>query len=246
MRRVETNGVIQLAFSRIIHFNFDPAWLQSGDETGVRRLEDEGFTEEEKDFLVQHIQVDFYERDAEDLTEVSDIVSVKLNTLTERSIEIELKYSIPAAVSKDPRSKDRVSVKFDERVFDDPFSYFEINDGEPIIVELPRQVDQGQAEAVEAAMESVKTVGGSVAVGTSIGQVLLNSSLKVLWGLISTLQFVVFFPDWQIQMPNNAKIAIQHMRTIALGEFIPSEWLTEPIKSLFKTEGEEESEAGDH
>ena len=146
MRRVETNGIIQLAFSRDIHFNFDPIWLQAGEETSAgrhaRRLEDEGFTEEEKDFLLQHIQVDFYERDAEDLTEVSDIVSVKLNSLTERLIEIELKHSIPAAVSKDPRSKDRVSVKFDERVFYDLFSYFEINDGEPIIVELPRQVDK--------------------------------------------------------------------------------------------------------
>ena len=73
---------------------------------------------------------------------MSDIVSVKLKSLTERLIEIELKHSIPAAVSKDPRSKDRVSVKFDERVFYDLFSYFEINDGEPIIVELPRQVDK--------------------------------------------------------------------------------------------------------
>ena len=117
MRRVETNGVIQLSFTRDIQINFDPAWLQPGNESGAgghaRRLEDEGFTGEEKDFLVKHIQVDFYERDEEDLTEVSDIVSVKLNTLTERLIEIELKHSIPAAVSKDPRSKDRVSVKFD-------------------------------------------------------------------------------------------------------------------------------------
>ena len=47
-------------------------------------------------------------------------------------------------------------------------------------------------------MESANAVGGSVAVGTSIGQVLLNMSLKMLWGLINTLQFVVFFTEWQI------------------------------------------------
>ena len=106
-------------------------------------------------------------------------------------------------------------------------------------------MDKEQAEAVEAAMESAKAVGGSVAVGTSIGQVLLNMSLKMLWGLINTLQFVVFFSDWQIQLPNNAVIAIKQMRTIALGEFMPSEWLTDPIKSVFETDSEEEGEAED-
>ena len=105
-------------------------------------------------------------------------------------------------------------------------------------------MDQEQAEAIEAAMGSAKSVGGSVAIGTSIGQVLLNMSLKMLWGLINTLQFVVFFSEWQIQLPNNATIAIKQMRTIALGEFMPTEWLTEPIQSLFETEGEEKIEPG--
>ena len=129
---------------------------------------------------------------------MSEIVSVKLNELTERLIEIKLEFSVPAAVSKDPLIKDSVSVEFDELIFYDQFSDFEINGGEPIIVELPRQVDKDKAEAAQTAMESVKAVGGTIASVTSAGQILLKLSLKLLWGLINTLQFVVFFPDWQI------------------------------------------------
>ena len=132
------------------------------------------------------------------MAEMSEIVSVKLNELTERLIEIKLEFSVPAAVSKDPLIKDSVSVEFDELIFYDQFSDFEINGGEPIIVELPRQVDKDKAEAAQTAMESVKAVGGTIASVTSAGQILLKLSLKLLWGLINTLQFVVFFPDWQI------------------------------------------------
>ena len=132
------------------------------------------------------------------MAEMSEIVSVKLNELTERLIEIKLEFSVPAAVSKDPLIKDSVSVEFDELIYYDQFSDFEINGGEPIIVELPRQVDKDKAEAAQTAMESVKAVGGTIASVTSAGQILLKLSLKLLWGLINTLQFVVFFPDWQI------------------------------------------------
>ena len=51
--------------------------------------------------------------------------------------------------------------------------------------------------------------------------------------MINTLQFVVFFTEWQAQMPANAVIAIKTFRNIALGEFIPYEWLTEKIDKLF-------------
>ena len=132
------------------------------------------------------------------MTEVSEIVSVTLNRLTEWLIEIKLEFSIPAAVSKDPLIKDSVSIQFDQLIFFDQRSDFEINGGKPIIVELPRQVDEDKEEATQTVMESVKAVGSTIASFTSVGQILLKFSLKLLWGLINTLQFVVFFDDWQI------------------------------------------------
>ena len=47
--------------------------------------------------------------------------------------------------------------------------------------------------------------------------------------MINTLQFVVFFTEWKVQFPLNAKIAIETLRVVALGEFIPYHILTDPI-----------------
>ena len=85
-------------------------------------------------------------------------------------------------------------------------------------------------------MDAVQGSATTVAASTSIGQLFLGASLKLLWGLINTLQFIVFFSDWQVQMPENAAGAIKMIRTFALGEFIPYEWLTDPIARIFETE----------
>ena len=44
-------------------------------------------------------------------------------------------------------------------------------------------------------------------------------------------------------MPSNAEMAIQAFRVIALGEFIPFEWMTEPLKELTRVEETEDGEA---
>ena len=69
--------------------------------------------------------------------------------------------------------------------------------------------------------------------------VLLGASLKFLWGMINTLQFIVFFTEWKVRIPGNATIAIKTFRKIALGEFIESEWITDPIKDMTMSEDEE-------
>ena len=65
--------------------------------------------------------------------------------------------------------------------------------------------------------------------------------------MINTLQFVVFFTDWSVLIPVNALMAIETFRSIALGEFIPYDWLTEPLSEPFQGEegadGEEASRA---
>ena len=103
------------------------------------------------------------------MPEISDILSMKVNKLTRRLIEIELEHSIPPAVSKDPNEKDSVSIRFDALIYYDQFSNFEINDGELIIVELPRQVDQEQEKEIKSAMNSAVSAGGTMVASTSIG-----------------------------------------------------------------------------
>ena len=90
-------------------------------------------------------------------------------------------------------------------------------------------------------MDAANNTANTVATGNIVVNILLGSSLKLLWGMINTLQFVVFFTEWNIVIPPNAIMAIETFRTIALGEFIPYEWLTGPLSEPFKA-GEEGDE----
>jgi len=47
-----------------------------------------------------------------------------------------------------------------------------------------------------------------VAIGNLILNIALGASLKTLWGMINTLQFVVFFTDWNVRIPLNAILGL--------------------------------------
>ena len=83
-------------------------------------------------------------------------------------------------------------------------------------------------------MSAATSTANTFATGNIVLNIILGSSLKLLWGMINTLQFVVFFSDWRVLIPPNALIAIETFRVIALGEFIPYEWLTEPMSEPFQ------------
>lgn len=153
-------------------------------------------------------------------------------------------HSNPAAVSRE--GSDSISIKFDKSIWSDPDTDFEVNEGKPLIIKLPRQMDPGKAEAIASTMDAANGAANTVATGNIIINILLGSSLKLLWGMINTLQFVVFFTEWEVIIPPNAIMAIETFRTIALGEFIPYEWLTEPLSKPFKRPEEEEGEDGEN
>ena len=91
-------------------------------------------------------------------------------------------------------------------------------------------------------MSAATSTANTFATGNIVLNIVLGSSLKLLWGMINTLQFVVFFTDWKVLIPPNALIAIETFRTIALGEFIPYDWLIEPLSEPFKG-ADDESES---
>ena len=55
--------------------------------------------------------------------------------------------------------------------------------------------------------------------------VLLGSSLKLMWNLVNTLQIIVYFNEVEVNLSVEAKIFLEKLRIIALGEFIPYDWL---------------------
>lgn len=53
--------------------------------------------------------------------------------------------------------------------------------------------------------------------------IVLGASLKFLWGMVNSLQFVVYMKDWKVNWPPNAKLVVKTLETIALGKFIEKE-----------------------
>ena len=70
-------------------------------------------------------------------------------------------------------------------------------------------------------MDAANSATNTILTGNIFINILLGSSLKFLWGMINTLQFVVFFTRWEVQIPPTTKEVIKEFRKIALGEFIP-------------------------
>ena len=111
------------------------------------------------------------------------------------------------------------------------------------MVELPRQINPDQAAAIESIAGAAENASQLVALGNGVLNVVLGTSLKFLWSMLNTLQFIVFFTEWNVQVPANAEIAIKTFRSIALGEFIPFHWLTDPIKEAMKSSEDEDEKA---
>ena len=88
-------------------------------------------------------------------------------------------------------------------------------------------------------MDVAQGTANAIATGNIFVNILLGASLKFLWGMINTLQFIVFFTDWKVRIPTNATIAVKTFRKIALGEFIPSDEITDPIKDMTMSEDED-------
>ena len=85
-------------------------------------------------------------------------------------------------------------------------------------------------------MSAASNTANSFATVNLVLQILLGASLKLLWAMINTLQFVVFFEEWPVLIPMNAKFAMDFFRTVALGEFIPYEEVTGPLSEPFQSE----------
>ena len=94
-------------------------------------------------------------------------------------------------------------------------------------------MDAYEAEELAKTMDTATNTANAIATGNIVINVFLGASLKLLWGLINTFQFIVFFSEWKAQIPANSLMALETLKTIALGEFIPTDWLTEPLAETF-------------
>lgn len=125
-------GLIRISFSRAIVINLDAevatesagkqadGSLSQGVTTGgSRRQLRETYTEEEKVALAKIIKVD-YQTDTEEDQEKSIVTDKVVTFASDRVIELQLTFSLPAAVSRD--SIDKIVIEFDEAIWNDPLT----------------------------------------------------------------------------------------------------------------------------
>ena len=147
MKAASKTGIIQIKFSRSIVLDLD--------KKERRMLNDEEvYSSSDKEKLAEVIQVDYISQmDDDEGRKIAKLASKTVLKATSTDIELKLLFSDPNAVSQDSTSPDQIEVTFDPTVFSDPDTEFEVNAGEPLVIELPRQIDAKKAEQIESTMD---------------------------------------------------------------------------------------------
>ena len=84
------------------------------------------------------IEIDYSTEVDEEDPDQPELINVEVLEATTKYINFQMTYSNPFAVSREPTVRDRLTISFDKRFFSDPETDFEINEGENLIIELPR------------------------------------------------------------------------------------------------------------
>lgn len=109
------------------------------------------------------------------------------------------------------------------------------------------QKTRAEQEELEQLEEMLENVTGAFSIGNLIFNLFLAFGLKYLWNMVSLLQFIVFMRTWQIMIPDTTDVFLKSLKTLALFEFLPTEKVTQAVKSWFTsdTECEENCQAQD-
>jgi hypothetical protein len=106
---------------------------------------------------------------------------------------------------------------------------------------VPKQ-ETLQAMALQQAAEDKAEIVMDVLGGSNlILNILFAVSLKFLWGFVNMLQFLVFMQLWLIELPDNARIVMKYLKSIALLEFIPTAQITSAISEKLGLDATDES-----
>ena len=92
-----------------------------------------------------------------------------------------------------------------------------------------------QAKEAQIAQLAATVSSGmnSIATTNFVVNIILSFGLKYLWNFVNLLQFLVFIPKWRINIPQNALVILQQLKSIALMEFIPTKQITGGISGWF-------------
>ena len=74
-------------------------------------------------------------------------------------------------------------------------------------------------------LRDVSYAGALVLILNIVLRLILGKSLKSIWDVVNVLQFIVFFELIKVNIAPHAKLFLKQLKSIALGEFIPYDWL---------------------
>ena len=150
-----------------------------------------------------------------------------IEAFSQSAMRISLNFKYPEMIGRSVIGKDILKV----RVLS-PGLFLSQSTQTPVLDEtvaehnLKRQLDKGKAEEIAAMQEQAQSIqsGSSALMGGSFAiNLLLASSLSLLWGLINSLQLVAHFPLLNVDIPVNAQIYFEVMLEVATFDLVPTE-----------------------
>ena len=90
-------------------------------------------------------------------------------------------------------------------------------------IDLPRLLDQDLADNYASTLDTSAGATTSVLTFNLIIDILLGSTLKLMWGMVNILQFICYFSETKSSLSAAARFFLKKLKIIALGEFIPIE-----------------------
>ena len=95
---------------------------------------------------------------------------------------------------------------------------------------MPRLMDNEFAESYLEVVDAGTETTTSIINAHFLINVILGTSLKLMWGMVNTLQFISYFSEIQLSMAVQGVVFLKRLKVIALGEFVPYEWITSHLK----------------
>jgi hypothetical protein len=121
------------------------------------------------------------------------VLSVKVVSFTKRQLMVQLEFSNPLYISIDSQNKDHLIVTvIDESTFVSAVDFITtVKKLSTSQIEMDRQLSDDAKASVQS-MEKGSQTANAFATASLPLNIVLGVSLKYLWGMVNTLQFVIF------------------------------------------------------
>ena len=132
------------------------------------------------------------------------------------------------SISPDLLEPDRLTCLIDPNVYIDANTRERVAQRRPLEINLPRMMDKDEARRLEITAKVVVETAAAVLVLNGLLQVLLGASLKAIWSVVNTLQFIVYFVEIKnLNLSAESRKVITILKMMVLGDF---RWLIIAIK----------------